>query len=91
MSLSRILVLLLGIIAYVVSIGFSKSAGFFERALYAYTIYGASITPTLLAALFWKKSTKEGAVSSILSVIIINFLLKEIPTIWRLLTIEIYN
>ena len=90
-ALSRILVLLLGIIAYVVSIGFSKSAGFFERALYAYTIYGASITPTLLAALFWKKSTKEGAVSSILSGIIITFLWKEIPTLWRWLPSELYN
>ena len=90
-ALSRILVLLLGIIAYVVSIGFSKSAGFFERALYAYTIYGASITPTLLAALFWKKSTKEGAVSSILSGIIITFLWKEIPTLWCWLPSELYN
>ena len=90
-ALSRTLVLLLGIIAYVVSIGFSKSAGFFERALYAYTIYGASITPTLLAALFWKKSTKEGAVSSILSGIIITFLWKEIPTLWRWLPSELYN
>ncbi|MEC9105820.1 MAG: hypothetical protein VX960_01780, partial [Candidatus Neomarinimicrobiota bacterium] len=90
-ALSRILVLLLGIIAYVVSIGFSKSAGFFERALYAYTIYGASITPTLLAALFWKKSTKEGAVSSILSGIIITFLWKEIPILWRWLPSELYN
>ena len=81
--LSRILVLILGIIAYVVSIGFSKSAGFFERALYAYTIYGVSITPTLLAALFWKKSTKEGAVSSILSGIIITFLWKDFPILWE--------
>ena len=43
--LSRLLVLALGIVAYIVSLGFAKSAGFFERALYAYTIYGAAITP----------------------------------------------
>ncbi len=89
--LSRILVLILGIIAYVVSIGFSKSAGFFERALYAYTIYGVSITPTLLAALFWKKSTKEGAVSSILSGIIITFLWKDFPILWEWLLGEHYR
>jgi len=89
-GLSRVLVLILGIIAYIVSIGFSKSAGFFERALYAYTIYGASITPTLLAALFWKRSTKEGAVSSILSGIIITFLWKDFPILWKWLPDEIY-
>jgi len=88
--LSRVLVLILGIIAYIVSIGFSKSAGFFERALYAYTIYGASITPTLLAALFWKGSTKEGAVSSILSGIIITYLWKDYPALWKWLPSEIY-
>ena len=65
--LSRVLVLILGIIAYIVSLGFARSAGFFERALYAYTIYGASITPSLVAALFWKGATKAGAVSSIVT------------------------
>ena len=89
-GLSRVLVLIVGIIAYIVSIGFSKSAGFFERALYAYTIYGASITPTLLAALFWKRSTKEGAVSSILSGIIITFLWKDFPILWKWLPGELY-
>ena len=90
-ALSRLLVLILGIIAYLVSIAFSKSTGFFERALYAYTIYGASITPVLLAALFWKKSTKEGAVASILSGIIITLLWKEFPILWNWLPKELYN
>jgi len=89
-GLSRLLVLILGILAYIISIGFSKSAGFFERALYAYTIYGASITPALLAALFWKRSTKEGAVTSILSGIIITFLWKEFPILWNWLPSELY-
>ena len=90
-ALSRLLVLILGIIAYLVSIAFSKSTGFFERALYAYTIYGASITPVLLAALFWKKSTKEGAVASILSGIIITLLWKEFPILWNWLPKGLYN
>ena len=90
-ALSRLLVLILGIIAYLVSIAFSKSTGFFERALYAYTIYGASITPVLLAALFWKKSTKEGAVASILSGIIITLLWKEFPILWNWLPNGLYN
>jgi SSS family transporter len=75
--LSRVLVLGLGIIAYIVSLGFAKSSGFFERALYAYTIYGAAITPSLVAALFWKRATKEGAVVSILTGTVTTLLWKE--------------
>jgi hypothetical protein len=43
-------------IAYFVSLGFAKSAGFFEKALYAYPIYGAAITHVLVVDLFWKKA-----------------------------------
>ena len=63
--MSRLLVLALGLLAYLVSRGFAESTGFFERALYAYTIYGAAITPSLVAAFFWKRATREGAVASI--------------------------
>jgi SSS family solute:Na+ symporter/sodium/proline symporter len=34
-------------------------------ALWAYTMYGAGITPALLAALVWPRATKEAGVSSI--------------------------
>ena len=36
-----------------------------EKALYAYTIYSAALTPVILAAFFWKRATAAGAVSSI--------------------------
>jgi len=88
--LSRLLVLLLGIIAYIVSIGFSRSAGFFERALYAYTIYGAAITPALLAALFWRGATKEGAVASIICGTLVTLFWKELPGLWFWLPTEWY-
>jgi len=65
--LSRMLVVFFGIIAYLVSVAFSESTGFFEKALYALTIYGASITPALLAAIVWKRATSAGAVTSILA------------------------
>ena len=65
--LSRLLVLAFGIIAYLVSLAFAESTTVFEKALYAYTIYGASITPCLVAAFFWKGATKYGAIASILS------------------------
>jgi Na+/proline symporter len=75
--LSRIVVLILGIMAYFISRGFEESVGFFERALYAYTIYGVGITPVLMAALFWKKATKYGAISSIISGVCVTILWNE--------------
>ncbi len=89
--LSRLLVLVLGIIAYVVSIGFSKSSSFFERALYAYTIYGAAITPVLVAALFWKKASKVGAIISIISGTITTLIWKEFSIIKLIIPGNIYN
>jgi Na+/proline symporter len=64
--LSRLLVLTFGIIAYLVSLAFAESTTVFRKALYAFTIYGAAITPCLVAAMFWKRATKYGAISSIL-------------------------
>ena len=64
---SRALVAVFGAIAYIVSLLFAESTGFFQKALYAFTIYGASITPSLVAALMWKRATKYGAVTSICS------------------------
>ena len=69
-TLSRLLVLLLGFFSYWVSRMFAADTTIFEKALYAFTIYGTAITPTLLAAFFWKRATKYGAIFSILSGII---------------------
>jgi SSS family solute:Na+ symporter len=63
--LSRLLVLCLGVVAYAVSLSFARSTTIFHRAMYAYTIYGAAITPCLAAALFWKRATTVGAIVSI--------------------------
>jgi Na+/proline symporter len=63
--LSRVLVLFLGIVAYLVSLSFAYSTTIFEKAMYAYTIYGAAVTPCLAAALFWKRATTAGAIASI--------------------------
>jgi SSS family solute:Na+ symporter/sodium/proline symporter len=35
------------------------------KALYAYTIYSAALTPVILAAFFWKRATAAAAVTSI--------------------------
>jgi Na+/proline symporter len=36
-------------------------------AYFAYTIYGVAITPALLAALTWKRATRAGGITSIVS------------------------
>lgn len=80
--LSRLVVLALGFIAYLVSLQFAASVTFFEKALYAYTIYGAAITPALVAAFFWKGATKQGAVASIASGAATTLLWHEAPFLW---------
>jgi len=35
--------------------------------MYAYTMYGVSITPVVLAALFWKRATPAGAIAGMLA------------------------
>jgi Na+/proline symporter len=59
----RILVVLLGVAAYFLS---TLSDEFLSVALLAYTIYGASITPALIASFLWRRATAKGAVASII-------------------------
>jgi Na+/proline symporter len=63
-GVSRLLVVVFGVIAYIVTLLFSESTGFFQKALYAFTIYGACITPSLVAAIVWERATKQGAIAS---------------------------
>ena len=79
--LSRVLVVVFGVIAYLVSLAFAESTGFFEKALYAFTIYGASITPSLVAAIVWKRATKAGAVTSILAGTVVSLAWSELDFI----------
>lgn len=61
---SRLLVVLLGVFALL-------QAAYFESilraALYAYTVYGAAVTPAVMAVFFWKRANAAGAVSSIIA------------------------
>lgn len=83
--ISRMLVVAFGIIAYLVSIAFSESTGFFEKALFAFTIYGASITPALVAAIVWPGATRAGATTSILVGIVVSLAWNELTIIQQLL------
>jgi solute:Na+ symporter, SSS family len=59
---SRVLVVLLGCWSLFQSLG---THSVLEKALYAYTIYSAALTPVILAAFFWKRTTAAAAVASI--------------------------
>ena len=58
---SRAAVVGLGTIALALAFA---SQEFFRVALYAYTLYGVTITPAFLAALLWKRATPAGGVAS---------------------------
>jgi len=76
--LSRLLVVVFGVIAYFVTFAFAETTGFFKKALYAYTIYGSAITPSLVAAMFWKRATTAGAIASIATGTVVTLLWSEV-------------
>jgi len=76
--MSRFMVLTFGVIAWIVSLAFAESTTVFEKALYAFTVYGSAITPCLVAALLWKGATKQGAISSILAGTVTTLLWEEV-------------
>lgn len=61
-TLQRLLIAGLGIVAFIVA-GFFKSI--LDMAFTAYTIVGAGITPALLAAFLWRRTTVTAGVASI--------------------------
>lgn len=60
--LTRIFVVVLGLLGFVALRFFTT---ILQMALWAYTMYGASITPALLAAFLWPRVTRAGGVASI--------------------------
>jgi SSS family solute:Na+ symporter/sodium/proline symporter len=59
---SRLIVILLGAFAVLQATQFESVL---RASLYAYTVYGAAVTPAVLAVFFWRRSSAAGAVSSI--------------------------
>lgn len=76
--MSRSMVLTFGVIAWLISLAFAESTTVFEKALYAFTVYGSAITPCLVAALFWKGATRAGAIASILAGTVTTLLWAEV-------------
>ena len=60
---SRLFVIGLGVVAVVLA---AHTESILRMALYAYTVYGAGVTPVVLAAFFWKRANARGALASIL-------------------------
>ncbi len=61
-TLTRALVVLLGVSGFVIGNFFPT---ILAMALWAYTMYGAGVTPALLAALVWPRATPRAGVASI--------------------------
>jgi len=61
--ITRGVVLVLGILAWVLGTFFPSVLAI---QMYSYTMYGAAITPAVLAAFLWKRVTAAGGVASIL-------------------------
>jgi solute:Na+ symporter, SSS family len=59
---SRIFVVVFGVLAYFLIAQFQSVL---EMARYAYTVYGAGITPAVLAAFLWRRVTTAGGIASI--------------------------
>jgi solute:Na+ symporter, SSS family len=60
---SRIIVIVLGLFAVLQATQFQSVL---QASLYAYTVYGAAVTPVVMAVFFWRRTTTEGAIVSIL-------------------------
>jgi SSS family solute:Na+ symporter/sodium/proline symporter len=75
---SRVLVVLLGVFALMQAAYFES---ILKAALYAYTVYGAAVTPAVMAVFFWRRANTAGAISSIVAGTVIT-------VVWNVLQIE---
>ncbi|EFV76601.1 Sodium:proline symporter [Bacillus sp. 2_A_57_CT2] len=60
---NRVIVVILGVLAYVLGQFFPSVLAI---QMYSYTMYGASLTPAILATVLWKNATKAGVISSMI-------------------------
>jgi len=75
--LSRLTVVVLGVFALAQSFQPSVLA----TAVYAYDVYGAGLTPAVVAAFFWKRTTTAGGLSSIAAGTVV-------AVLWKVLGLE---
>ncbi|MYL49836.1 sodium:solute symporter family protein [Halobacillus litoralis] len=75
LKLTKIFIIILGALAYLL---ISYFPTVLSVQMYAYTVYGAGLTPALLAVFFWKKVNKAGGLSSMIAGVVTT-LIWEIP------------
>jgi SSS family solute:Na+ symporter len=63
-AMQKVFVVVLGILAFFLAI---RMTSVLQTAFFAYTIYGVALTPALIAALAWKRTTKAGGLASIIA------------------------
>lgn len=64
----RVLIVVMGVISYFLIKSYGTILGVM---MYAYTIYGAAISPALVAAMLWKRVTPAGGTCSILTGVVV--------------------
>lgn len=64
LKINRISVIAIGLLAYTLGL---VSTSVLELSIFAYAMYGTAITPVILAAFFWKRANKAGAIASIVT------------------------
>ncbi|WP_430789574.1 sodium:solute symporter family protein [Virgibacillus flavescens] len=62
--ITKIFIVVLGVLSYVI---ISYFPTVLEVQMYAYTVYGAGLTPALLAVFFWKRVNAAGGISSMIA------------------------
>ncbi len=66
--LQKVFIVLMGFCAFLmifIPTYMKSEISVLQYAYFAYTIYGVAITPALLAALMWKRATRQGGLASI--------------------------
>ena len=69
-ALQKVFIVILGFAAFLlifIPTVLDLKISVLKYAYFAYTMYGVAITPALLAALAWKRATKQGGLASIVS------------------------
>jgi SSS family solute:Na+ symporter/sodium/proline symporter len=74
----RLVVIALGLVALGLA---CRADRFFHVALFAYTLYGAAITPVLMAAWFWPRATRAGATASMATGLLVALAWKAVATL----------
>lgn len=64
LGMNRYIIIFLGVFSYIIGQFFPSVLAI---QMYSYTLYGAAITPSILASFFWKRATTSGVLTSIIA------------------------